>query len=63
MWVTPGGGLVNKKALSLPLRIYSLARTLIKCDEKTDVQRAVRTSSRQVPKKTTKPSVSENAGH
>lgn len=29
--------MVNKQALSLPLRLYSLARTLNKCDEKSKV--------------------------
>lgn len=55
--------MVNTQAVSLPLRVYSLARTLIECDEKTDVQGALRTSSRRVSKNTTKPSVSEDAGN
>lgn len=54
---------MNTQAVSLPLRVYSLARTLIECDEKTDVQGAQRTSLRRVSKNTTKPSVSEDAGN
>jgi len=34
--------MVNTQPPSLPLRVYSLARMLIKCDEKTDVQGAVK---------------------